>query len=253
MQNIFVEGHRGYCAKYPENTLISYEGALDLGVDGFEFDIWLSADKVPVLMHDGNCKRTCGVDRHLRDMTLAEIKQLDAGYAAKFGDKYIGKGVQVPTLQELCELVHARRPEMQLGVEIKEYTEETVDISVAMLKKYGLFDNAIFYAFDAPTIKWLKTKYNARVMGYPDFQMKRWNREEGYRYYDEIGLNMSIVKSEVYDLYPAKKMPIHMYCADTAEDVAFCLSKPDCALITANDPVPLMQALGRKMGKTKDF
>ena len=48
MKDIFVEGHRGYCAKYPENTLISYEGAIDLGVDGFEFDIWLSKDKVPI-------------------------------------------------------------------------------------------------------------------------------------------------------------------------------------------------------------
>ena len=44
-------------------------------MDGYEFDIWLSKDKVPVLMHDGNCKRTCGVDRHLRDMTMDEIKQ----------------------------------------------------------------------------------------------------------------------------------------------------------------------------------
>ena len=75
-KDIFVEGHRGYCAKYPENTLISYEGAMDLGVDGFEFDIWLTKDKVPVLMHDGNCKRTCGVDKHLRDMTLAEMDAL---------------------------------------------------------------------------------------------------------------------------------------------------------------------------------
>ena len=251
MKNIFVEGHRGYCAKYPEKTLISYEAAIDLGVDGFEFDIWLSKDKVPVLMHDGNCKRTCGVDKHLRDMTLAEIKQLDAGYAAKFGTEYIGKGVRVPTLEELCQLVSSRRPEMALGVEIKEYTEETVDLAVAMLKKYGLFDRACFYAFDAPTVKWLKTKYGARVMGYPDFQMKRWNAEEGYRYYDEIGLSLSFVRSEIYKIYPEKKLPIHMYCADTAEDVAMCLSKPECTLITANDPVPLMQALGRTPGKTR--
>lgn len=105
MSNIIIEGHRGYAAQYPENTLISYEAAIDMGVDAFEFDIWLSADKVPVLMHDQNALRTCGVNRNLREMTLAEIKTMDAGYAQKFGDKYTGKGVQVPTLVELCELV----------------------------------------------------------------------------------------------------------------------------------------------------
>ena len=46
MKNIIVEGHRGYCAKYPENTLISFKAALELGVDAFEFDVWLTADKV---------------------------------------------------------------------------------------------------------------------------------------------------------------------------------------------------------------
>lgn len=252
-KDIFVEGHRGYCAKYPENTLISYEAAMDLGVDGFEFDIWLSADKVPVLMHDGNCKRTCGVDKHLRDMTLAEIKQLDAGYAQKFGTKYIGKGVTVPTLREMCELVKAKgRTDIVLGVEIKEYTEECVDLSVPILKEYGLFDQACFYAFDAETVKYLKTKYGARVMGYPDFQMRRW-KSDSYDYYDEIGLNMALTASEVYAVYAAKNMPIHLYCADTDAQVELCLTREEGVLITANDPVPLMQKLGRRIGKTKDF
>ena len=42
MKNIIVEGHRGYCAKYPENTMISFEAAMDLGVDAIEFDVWLT-------------------------------------------------------------------------------------------------------------------------------------------------------------------------------------------------------------------
>ena len=242
LKNILIEGHRGYCSKYPENTLISYEAAIDLGVDCFEFDIWLSKDKVPVLMHDGNVRRTCGVDKKLSDMTLNEIKTLEAAYTEKFGDQFVGKGIQVPTLKELCELVSSKRPHMSLGVEIKEYTEETVDIAVTILKEYGLFDNSWFYAFDAPTIKYLKTKYNARTMGYPDFQMKRFDYSEGYRYYDEIGLSMNIVKSEVFPIFANKGLPIHMYCADTEDDVRLCIEK-GASLITANDPVPLMKVV----------
>ena len=56
--SILIEGHRGICAKYPENTLISFEAAIDRGVDAFEFDVWLTKDKVPVIMHDGNAART---------------------------------------------------------------------------------------------------------------------------------------------------------------------------------------------------
>ena len=245
MKKIYVEGHRGYCSKYPENTLVSYEAAIDLGVDAFEFDVWLSKDKVPVLMHDANAKRTCGVDRKLCDMTLEEIKELEVSYPDKFGDEFKGKGLQVPTLKELCELVSRKRPNMPLGVEIKEYTEETVDIAVALLKEYGLFDNSWFYAFDAPTIKYLKTKYNARTMGYPDFQMKRFDHEEGYRYYDEIGLSMTIVRSEVFPIFASKGLPMHMYCADTEEDVMFCIEK-GADLITANNPVPLLKIIKGK-------
>ena len=52
MKKILVEGHRGYAAKYPENTMISFEAAMDMGVDAIEFDVWLTADKVPVIIHD---------------------------------------------------------------------------------------------------------------------------------------------------------------------------------------------------------
>lgn len=241
MKKIYIEGHRGYCAKYPENTLKSYEAAIDLGVDAFEFDIWLSKDKVPVLMHDGNAKRTCGVDRKLSDMTLEEIKTLEPAFREKFKDQFVGQGLEVPTLRELCELVDRKRPGMSLGVEIKEYTEECVDISVAILKEFGLFDNAWFYAFDAETIKYLKTKYNARTMGYPDFQMRRF-APDSYSYYDEIGLALNIVKSEVFPIFAAKGIPMHMYCADTEADVKLCIEK-GADLITANDPVPLMKVL----------
>ena len=69
MKKIYAEGHRGMGAFYPENTLLSFEKAMDAGLDAIEFDVWLSKDKIPVLMHDGNASRTAGVNRHLRDMT----------------------------------------------------------------------------------------------------------------------------------------------------------------------------------------
>ena len=236
-ERVLIEGHRGYAAKYPENTMASFRAALALPIDAFEFDVWLSRDKVPVIMHDGNAKRTCGVDRDLRDMTLSEIKTLDAG--SRFDPAF--RGERVPTLREVLELVKATRPSLRLGVEIKEYTEENVDLTAAMLKEYGFFEDCWFYAFNGRIIRYLKTKYGARTMGYPDFQMKEFSPGD-YAYYDEIGLSMSLVKSELLPFYMAKGLPVHMYCADTREDVELCLAA-GASLITANDPPPLIGVL----------
>ena len=243
MEKILAEGHRGHCAKYPENTMISYSSAIELGVDAIEFDVWLTKDKVPVLMHDGNAMRTCGVDRWLRDMTLRETKQLEAAYTQKFGNLYVGQGITVPTLEELLVYCSSNRPELILGVEIKEYTEENVDLTVALLKEYGFFDNCYFYAFNGRIIKYIKTRYSGRTMGYPDFQMQEFSSDT-YSYYDEIGISMPIVKSEILQIYKAKGLPMHMFCADTTDDVELCV-KNGARLITANDLMPLLKCLGR--------
>ena len=238
MAVIITEGHRGYCAAYPENTLLSFAKAMELGVDAIEFDVWLSSDKQPVLMRDGDTGRTCGVPGHLRDRTLAEIKEPDPCYREKFGEQFAGQ-VSVPTLYELLELVREKRPSTKLGVEIKEYTEETVDITIAALEKYG-FDirqDCWFYAFNGRIIRYLKEKYGARTMGYPDIQMKEFC---GYEWYDEIGLSMMFVKSELCAFYRAKGMPMHLYCADNEADVRLCIAQ-GASLITANDPTDLLR------------
>lgn len=243
MENVLVEGHRGYCAKYPENTLISYLAALELPIDAIEFDVWLSSDKVPVLMHDGNAYRTCNADRDLRDMTLFEIKGLEAAYTKKFGDEFVGKDVRVPTLEEALQLFKEKRPDLILGVEIKEYTEENVDLTVELLKRYGFFERCYFYAFNGRIIKYIKAKHNGRTMGYPDFQMGEFS-EDVYSSYDEIGISMSVARSEVFEIFRNKGLPMHLFCADTENDVRFCISK-GASLITANDPIPLLKQLGR--------
>ena len=240
MKKIYIEGHRGVCARYPENTLLSFECAMDMGLDAIEFDVWLSKDNIPVLMHDGNAYRTTGVDKHLRDMTYEEIKKLCPSFKSKFGEAF-SEIAKVPTLRELLELRHAKKSSIKLGVEIKEYTEQTVDLTVSMLLEYGIniSEDCWFYAFNGRIIRYLKEKYNARTMGYPDFQMEEF---DGYDAYDEIGLSMRIVRSEIFEIFAGKGLPIHMYCADTEEDVKLCVLK-GAYLITANDPAALIKLL----------
>ena len=238
-KNIIVEGHRGWRAKYPENTLISYRAAIELGVDAIEFDVWLSKDKVPVIMHDANTLRITGQDSVITEQTLAELKKLDAG--SHKGAEFAGE--RIPTLRETLELAHSLRPSLRLGVEIKDFREEAVDKTVAMLKDFGFFDDCWFYCFNARIIRYIKERYNGRTMGYPDFQMKEFE-PDSYSYYDELGLDMNLVRGENFPIYKSMGLPIHMYCADNEEDVRLCIER-GASLITANDPVPLMRVLGR--------
>ena len=100
--NIVVAGHRGYRSKYPENTLLSFQKALDLGVDMLEFDLHLTRDKKLVIIHDERVDRTTDSIGYVRDFSLKEIRELDAG--SWFSNEY--KGLEIPTLEELLELAH---------------------------------------------------------------------------------------------------------------------------------------------------
>ena len=69
-------GHRGYPDRYPENTLISIQAAVEAGAPWFEFDVQLSSDLVPYLCHDDSLKRTAGIDRLIMDMSAKELQGL---------------------------------------------------------------------------------------------------------------------------------------------------------------------------------
>ena len=74
-----IFGHRGFSTEYPENTMLAFRKALAAGADGIEFDARLTADGQIIIMHDPTVDRTTTGTGKVRDMTLAEIRRLDAG------------------------------------------------------------------------------------------------------------------------------------------------------------------------------
>ncbi len=127
--------HRGASAYEPENTLRAFRRAIELGADMIELDVHLSRDGYPVIMHDATVDRTTNGTGYVRDKTLAELKELDAG-----------KGERIPTLQEAMELV---RGKCGLYIELKEreaagpvvdaiHAEEFRDVIVASSDPYAV-------------------------------------------------------------------------------------------------------------------
>jgi glycerophosphoryl diester phosphodiesterase len=102
-----VGGHRGNPAEQPENTLASFRSAIELGVDMIECDVHLSSDGELVVIHDHTLERTTDGSGLVRQHTLAELRELDAG-----------GGERLPLLAEVCEV--AREGLVGLCVEIKQ-------------------------------------------------------------------------------------------------------------------------------------
>lgn len=117
-----VIAHRGFSWIAPENTLAAYRLAMEAGAEMAECDVWLSADGVPVLLHDRDLERTTGVAGPVTERTVAELKQLDAG--SWKSEEYAGE--RIPTLVETLRLVKGR---MRLVIEIKPsgMEQEVVD------------------------------------------------------------------------------------------------------------------------------
>jgi glycerophosphoryl diester phosphodiesterase len=108
--------HRGNAAEYPENTLPALRSALELGVRFVEFDVQLSADRQPILLHDSNLKRTAGVDRNALEMTWQELSEISVNEEQRFRQRYTDVGI--PTLAQAASLL-ATYPHATAFVELK--------------------------------------------------------------------------------------------------------------------------------------
>ncbi len=144
-----VFGHRGASASAPENTLPAFQAALDQGADGVELDVQLTADGVPVVIHDDTVDRTTDGRGPVAARTLEELKRLDAG--ARFGAAFAG--TRVPTLGEVFELARGR---LLVNVELK--TDDVRDHGleqrvVETIGHHGMRDQVVLSSFN-PVSLW---------------------------------------------------------------------------------------------------
>ena len=108
-----VIGHRGARGYAPENTLVSFHTAADMGMEWVEFDVKLTKDQVPIVFHDENFERITGLDAKVADHTWDDIREMDAG--RHFGESFIGE--PIPTLEQVLDVCIDRG--MGVNIEIK--------------------------------------------------------------------------------------------------------------------------------------
>ncbi|MFA6009143.1 MAG: glycerophosphodiester phosphodiesterase family protein [Desulfobacteraceae bacterium] len=145
--------HRGYKAKYPENTMVAFKAALALGSPMIELDVTLTQDRKIVVIHDDTLERTTNGKGHVRNQPFDDLRKLDAG--SWFSPEFIGE--KLPSLDEVLTLCAGK---ILVNVEIKpEAHEEPMPedgIEIQLLDKirgYSMTDSVIISSFKMDVIR----------------------------------------------------------------------------------------------------
>ncbi|WP_018749932.1 glycerophosphodiester phosphodiesterase [Paenibacillus sanguinis] len=145
MNPIINFAHRGASGYYPENTILSFAKAMELGATGIETDVQVTKDGHLVLIHDETLQRTGGTQEWVKDLTLAEIKEREVGgwLSLEF------EGEEIPTLEDLLELVKGTdiiiNLELKTGIVMYPGIEQKVTDAV---RHFGLSGQTIISSFN---------------------------------------------------------------------------------------------------------
>ena len=128
-----IFAHRGGARLAPENTMAAIDNGMRLGSDGFEIDVQLSADGIPVVIHDPTLDRTTDRSGPVSDLTADELARVDAGHRLEIDGKFPfrGQGIGVPRLVELLK----RHPDARVIIELKGGQPELAHAVAAAVRK----------------------------------------------------------------------------------------------------------------------
>ena len=140
MKKVLLVAHRGASKIAPENTLKSFQSAIDLKADYIEFDVRQTKDGEIVVIHDGNTYRTSKHFGRVKNMLLNDLKQLD-----------FGNGEKIPTLKELINLAKGKLA-LQCEIKIRGISKKVVEI----LRESNVIETSKITSFKHDILKQIK-------------------------------------------------------------------------------------------------
>ncbi|PWW20522.1 glycerophosphoryl diester phosphodiesterase [Cytobacillus oceanisediminis] len=160
-----IFAHRGVSGHYPENTMAAFQAALEAGAAGIELDVQMAKDGNLVVIHDETVDRTTNGSGYIKDMSYAEIVQLDAGgwFAAA------NAGETIPELDAVFQWAVRDGNDLLINVELKndliEYPglEEKV---IEFVQRYGMEERVILSSFNAESMRRVRKLHPTLQTGY---------------------------------------------------------------------------------------
>lgn len=138
-----IYGHRGVPVKFPENSLAGFAYAISHHIDGLEFDVHLTQDQIPVIMHDERIDRTTNGQEAIADLTFEQLRRFE-----------LANGEPVPSLQEFLNLVSGEP--VHLNLELKTDRHYYLDIErivLRMVRQTDLIYPVVFSSFNLKSLQ----------------------------------------------------------------------------------------------------
>ena len=168
-----IIAHRGNAAEFPENTLQALASAVELGIRYVEFDVQLTADKVPVAFHDSELERVADREGSVHDLTWAQLSELPVGEIKRFGRRFAF--TYPPSLAQVVDALQGwdgvtAFVEVKRG-SMRRFGRETVLRRIADTLR-PVLNRCVLISFDLPSLKILRMMTGARIgwviSGYDD-------------------------------------------------------------------------------------
>lgn len=174
MSETKIIAHRGANFFAPQNTIEAFEKAIELRADGFETDIHLTKDGIPVLCHDYTIDATSDAKGNISAYTYEELLKFDFG--SYFSPAYAG--TKIPTVEEFLELFAKANLDV-LNIEIKSPKDpkeyNIVEATIDMAKKYNLFDKLLISSFNPELLVRAKEYDSECKTGFLYSPTKKWS------------------------------------------------------------------------------
>ncbi len=221
MEQIFTDhpgtlvfGHRGLPRQEKENTIISFQAAILVGVDGIELDVHLTKDNQLVVIHDFNTIRTTGIDCEIESHTLAEIQQVD---------------FQIPTLSQVFD---AFNNQILYDIEIKEKLKPNPLLSSLLaeeIRKRKLQDNVMVSSFNPLSLR-VFHRYYKQIPLAPIYDIDESVPKLFQKGFGRIAVKYSALKpgNHVYENSYSRfkdKTLFSVWCIDTKEEYLHLLKR----------------------------
>lgn len=224
-----IYGHRGASGYAPENTLEAFRLAMEMGADGFELDVHMSKDGELVVIHDESVDRTTDGTGLVKDLTLAQLKALDA---SNHMEQY--RGAKIPTLAEVYDLIRDTRHIVNVEIKTDEcFYPQIEEKCLALAQEKGVEDRILYSSFNHHTLrKMRRLKPDAKLgMLFGDIMIRPWEYAKNMDVDYLHPMKMNIYVPGFAEETRKAGYGINMWTINDEETIRECL-KQDVGIIT---------------------
>ncbi|MCP4106224.1 MAG: glycerophosphodiester phosphodiesterase [Desulfobacteraceae bacterium] len=221
-----VIAHRGASGDYPQSTELAFQRAMEMGSDVLELDIHLSNDGYLIINHDSDFSSTVGNSGQIEDMTLAQIKQLDAGYLFTKDDgdtyPYRGTGLEFLTLTEMTDLF----PGVRLEVEMKANDDDLAEALWEVIQTFHLQGSIVVVSQHTGVINHFRDiaddVYTGATIAEQVAASFAYGLGFGWTYrpkYDVIQMPYEVISRGFVEFFKDKGVFVHVWTVNDVSDI----------------------------------